>query len=135
MVLVDDGELTAGSDSSSMVFFAGFWTELGPQLPLIHVETPNRGRIQACSANQMRRNAKMPRTSILDAPELELICHLSSYTAMLCGPFRDVGRGFRATQACTIIAAAWRKETARLPIDPRSRVKTGSRGWGEGERL
>jgi hypothetical protein len=42
----------------TLVFVSGvFFAELGEQAPLIHVEIPNRGRIQAWRANQATKNA------------------------------------------------------------------------------
>jgi hypothetical protein len=35
-----------------------FSAELGEQAPLIHVEIPNRGKIQACNANHATKKAR-----------------------------------------------------------------------------
>jgi hypothetical protein len=55
------GKLFAESDSCSGVTLVlvseVFFAELGEQAPLIHVEMPNRGRIQAWRANQATKNA------------------------------------------------------------------------------
>lgn len=57
---------TSSSDSSDSVCNASVsWAaELGRQLALIHVETPNRGRIHACSAIH---RARKPRTKSSDS--------------------------------------------------------------------
>jgi len=43
-------------------------TELGPQLPLIHVETPNRGNTHLCKTNQPAKTAAAIKNSIDMSP-------------------------------------------------------------------
>jgi hypothetical protein len=50
--------------------------ELGRQLSLIHVETPKRGRIHICSANQETNKPTITRTSIFEDPS-ELVITIS----------------------------------------------------------
>jgi hypothetical protein len=45
-----------------------FAAELGLQAPLIHVDTPNRGKIQACSAIHPSTNKAATSSSIFVAP-------------------------------------------------------------------
>jgi hypothetical protein len=47
--------------------------ELGPQAPLIHVDTPKRGRIQSCRANQIAKTPKTAKISMLIFPFFDFI--------------------------------------------------------------
>jgi hypothetical protein len=61
----DCSSFACGVDSSFCEVRAA---ELGRQLWLIHVDTPNRGKIHACSANQSTRNPMINRISIVEDP-------------------------------------------------------------------
>ncbi len=65
-------------------------TELGPQRPLIHVDTPKRGRIHTCNAINKSKKAATATISILDAPEfMTVLCDkprpTTSAVARPCG--------------------------------------------------